>query len=126
MKAAYTCDFDGAGRKTVEKYGQKVEEDLAKACEAGGGEAQVFALLLLTHPISAPVQPTPVVKYASEISRSLNKRGATALAMTAREVAENRLKTLGSVTSGTLATGSAFGIEVFIEYFLVAKRPHPS
>ncbi|MCE7082860.1 hypothetical protein [Streptomyces sp. ST2-7A] len=126
MKAAYTFDFDGAGRQTVEKYGQKVKDDLVKAREAGGTEAQAFALLLLTHPTSAPVQPTPVVKYASEISRSLNKRGAAALAVTAREVAENRLKTLGDVTSGTLSTGSAFGIEVFIDYFLVAEHPHPA
>ncbi|MFJ1598605.1 hypothetical protein [Streptomyces sp. NPDC088261] len=121
-KAAYTFDFAQEGRQTVDKYMRYVADDLAKARAAGGSRTRVFALLLLTHPASAPVQLTPVVKYGPEIARSLCGRSATDLADTAREIVCSRLNTMGSVTDGTLPAGTAFGIDVAINYFLVSAQ----
>ncbi|TQL19474.1 hypothetical protein FBY37_1394 [Streptomyces sp. SLBN-134] len=121
-KAAYTFDFAQEGQQTVEKYMRNIANDLDKARAAGGSRTRIFALLLLTHPASAPVQLTPVVKYGPEIARSLRWRSATDLADAAREIVGSRLNTMGAVRGGTLPAGMAFDIDVAINYFLVSAQ----
>ncbi|MEV5384980.1 hypothetical protein [Streptomyces sp. NPDC052721] len=120
LKAAYTFDFAHDGQRAVDKYVRMVGSDLRKGSAVGGSGTRIFSLLLLTHPMSAPVQPTPVVKYGPEIARSLCERSAADLAHAARETAVSRLSEMGSVSEGTLRAGTAFGVEVAIKYFLVS------
>ncbi|MGW7052930.1 hypothetical protein [Streptomyces sp. NPDC054887] len=120
LKAAYTFDFARKQQATVEKYSRYMADDLAKASTVSAGRGQVYGLLLLTHPTSAPSQPTPVVKYGLDISRSLAQLRANDLSLTARQNARLILQAHGHVTDGTIRAGTAFGTDVDINYLLVS------
>lgn len=120
MKAAYTFDFARESQRSAGAYLRCVADDLDKAHAAGVERTRIFALLLLTHPASAPVQPTAVVKYGAEIARSLVGRSAAELAVVARENAARGLRAMGTVTDGAIPLGRAFGIDVSLNYLLVS------
>ncbi|GAB3659592.1 hypothetical protein [Streptomyces sparsus] len=122
LKAAYTFDFMSESQPSVNNYVRRIAGDLDKARFAADRRTRVFGLLLLTHPTSVPVQRTSVVKYGPSIARSLQRRSAADLAEAARQIAGNRLAAMGTVTGGTIAAGTAFGIGVDIEYFFVAPE----
>ncbi|MFD7431204.1 hypothetical protein ACFV6Z_29755 [Streptomyces sp. NPDC059818] len=120
MKAAYTFDFARKEQATVGKYSRYMADDLAKATTVGAGKARVYGLMLLTHPSSVPRQRTQVVKYGLEIARSLTHRSADDLSRAARENARLTLQVHGKVNDGTICAGTAFGIDVDINYLLVS------
>ncbi|MGX1886913.1 hypothetical protein [Streptomyces sp. NPDC055287] len=125
LKAAYTFDFARKQQATVEKYSRYMADDLAKASTVSAGRGRVYGLLLLTHPTSAPSQPTPVVKYGLDISRSLAQLRTDDLSRAARQNARLILQAHGHVTDGTIRAGTAFGIDVDINYLLVSTGPCP-
>ncbi|MEU6083908.1 hypothetical protein [Streptomyces sp. NPDC047108] len=122
MKAAYTFDFAREGQRSTAQYLRSMAEDLDKARAVGGSRTRLFAVLLLTHPATAPLGPSRVVKYGPEMARSLRERSAADLVAAARRNAGSGLSEMGSVRNGTLPAGTAFGVEVALDYFLVSAE----
>lgn len=120
-KAAYTFDFAGPERATVAKYRKWVAQDIDKARRAATGESQadLYALLLLTHPRGVPASLPGTVKYAHSIRRALSRRDHHALREQAEQTVIGALETMGQVRAGRLLGGQAFGVEVDVDFWLL-------
>lgn len=119
-KASYT--FDAAIQNPPGGWiGQVVKADLAKASALAVKGTEVYALVIVTHPRSAPDRSLRgVAKYLSGVRRAIAIAGsAEEVRVRALQNLEAALGALGPTTSGTITGGSAFGVDVLIDWWLV-------
>lgn len=123
-KAMYTFDVAGDGVPNTAKYVNRMRLDIGKAAKLDcGGVADLYALALVTHPIGVPRKLDGVVKYWPDIASSLRQHEPAALRQLAAETMARHLPALGSVNSGSLRGGEAFGVEVAVDWWLAGPAP---
>jgi hypothetical protein len=123
-KAMYTNDVMEERSPNTRKYMKYMRDDIAKSVQLdAGGTADVYALALATHPMGAPRQLDGVIKYLPAIRGSLQKNSHGAVRQSASETLSRLLPDLGPVRSGSLMGGSAFGVQVAIDWWLVGPAP---
>ena len=119
-KAMYTADLAGEQPDSAADYPALMRGDIEKAWRlVPEGYAQVFALALATHPMSTPVNWPNVIKYVSHTRRKLHQFGEAGVREMAADTMKRRLPGLGPVYSGSLRGGTAFGVEVAVDWWLV-------
>jgi len=106
------------------RFARYISADVAKARALGGESSEVFVLVSSTH-VSTPV-PRPlrgVVKYDKEINRALAAfQEPGELRATANHRVEGYLRTLGFTTRHGLGSGSALGLDVELDAWLVGPQ----
>ncbi len=89
---------------------------------------QLYVLLLLTHPMGIPSGGT-AIKYRPGLSAALRAHGPESLRHMAGHSVRALLSCLGPIHQGTLEGGTAFGVRVTIDYWLIGPletgRPGP-
>jgi hypothetical protein len=119
LKAMYTFDPLLKGRY----YTDATSRDEEKAFGKGGPTAQVYSLLLAAHlHAQVPIDLKQIAKYSSGVNKCLKRYGThDALRDAARERVKDELRSRNLVKNDILGRGSAFGIEVSVEYWLVKR-----
>ena len=115
-KAMYS--FDGVSSEKMGAYRGWMVSDIAKADRlASGSAAEVYALLFVTHVEGRlnPDVPDGVVKYRRAIERATDPR----LLASARTAIGRCVAELGIARHGKLGTGTALGVGVAVEYWLI-------
>ena len=126
IKALYS--FDAAFGLTPDVgYPSLIGADIAKAARLASDETEVFALAVVTHPGALPAGMAPgVIKYQSSIARGLR---SFATESDIREMAMKHLLReigkLGPLSTGSIDAGSAFGVDVVLDWMLVGPVPRP-
>lgn len=126
-KALYTFDLVGDDAWIV-RYPEKVERDLEKlrAIEGLPSAAQLFALVLATHPTTLiDRELKQVAKYWPGISKAVRElRHPDAVEEEAKLNLESRLRRLGPTYPGKMRAGEAYGVPVDVHYWLVGPIDH--
>jgi hypothetical protein len=122
-KALYTFDVaDPAGRQ-ASHYPAQVAADLDKAhalSRSTGHQPAVFALVLVTHPMTQPPDlPSAVIKYLPHIRRSARHGTPAALRELAAAHLGPTLQRLGPVHPGRLDAGTAFATPTAVDYWII-------
>jgi hypothetical protein len=119
-KAAYSFDFVRLEQRSGQDYRARVAKDLLKArIAAGEQQADLYGLVLLTHPVGVPANLPRVIKYLPEIRRSLRYRTPEELQTLASETAQAHFEGLGPLRTGSLDGGEAFGVRTLVNYWLI-------
>ena len=112
LKSMYTFDASKAG------YQRAVVADVEKARRVANQETQVFALLLVTHPSGGvDTKFSNVVKYIDALNKAYTVSTSDALRENAANVLPNWCSE-GVATAGFINGGFAFGVQVYVDYFL--------
>jgi hypothetical protein len=119
--------FDLVGRSVV-RVVQMARKDRAKLLGLPGlpSAAQLFVLVLATHPLSV-VTPdlAQVAKYSAGISAAITRlRSADEVGRRASDTLAPGLSELGAIHAGTLEGGEAYGVPIQIRYWLVGPIDH--
>ncbi|UYY81974.1 hypothetical protein OIT41_02540 [Arthrobacter sp. YA7-1] len=119
-KALYSFDVATPDRANVRVYRDKVKADIAKAVALlGGHQAAVFALVLVTHPMDSPPDLDGVIKYGTSIKAALNRAAQEEIRAGAKATLSSALDPLGPAIHGSLMAGTAFGVRVIVDYWIV-------
>jgi hypothetical protein len=116
LKAMYSFDTAGAGTG-LRRFREAVRRDCAKALRHAGAEAEVYALLLVTHPETTPSGLEHVIKYYRPIVRSASA-GMSMVRSSAVAAIVKAFSGAPLAVHDTWPAGSAFGIPVSIDYWL--------
>ena len=112
LKSMYTFDTSKAS------YQQAVVADIEKARGVANQETQVFALLLVTHPSGVvDMKFSNVVKYIDALNKAYTISTSDALRENAADVLPNWCSE-GVATTGSINGGFAFGVQVYVDFFL--------
>ncbi|HEY5378096.1 MAG TPA: hypothetical protein VIJ78_00990 [Pseudolabrys sp.] len=119
LKAMYTFDPLLKGRY----YTDATSRDEEKAFGKGGPAAEVYSLLLASHlHAQVPIDLKQIAKYSSGVNKCLKQYEThDAVRAAARERVKDELRGRDLVRNDILGSGSAFGIEVSVEYWLVRR-----
>ncbi|WP_159619447.1 hypothetical protein [Arthrobacter zhaoguopingii] len=119
-KALYTFDVATPDRANVSEYARMVKDDMAKASALlGGRPGQVFALVLVTHPMDAPPAVLKDVFKYPGIRTAFNRSTEQEIRAGAKANLSAALEPLGPAVHGSLDGGSAFGVRVVVDYTIV-------
>lgn len=112
LKSMYTFDASKAG------YQRAVVADIEKARGVANEGTQVFALLLVTHPSGVvDTKFSNVVKYINPLNKAYTMSTSDALRENASNVLPNWCSE-GVATTGFINGGFAFGVQVYVDFFL--------
>ena len=101
-------------------YLPQLRTDLEKARQLGSHTAQVYGLLLVTHPTGpVPRHLAGIVKYSRMINSRHMKLGPTKLWKEVCAHIKPRLRTLGAVVQGSWDAGTAFDVPCTVGYWLI-------
>jgi hypothetical protein len=128
-KALYTFDLVGEDA-WVRRYPEMVQRDLEKLrlTKDLPSEAQLFSLILATHP-TASINPglQQVAKYSPGVSKAVAALGdADAVAHEADRTLRSHLGHLGAIHHDEINAGEAYGVPLAIHYWLVGPVDHSS
>ncbi len=116
-KAFFTYDL--APPESFRRYVLKeIEADTSKASEVSSQSTMIFAIVLATHPELDRLIPdglVRVVKYP--INRTLGN--SRPIRLRAQKAMHNHFEPLGPVAHGSLDGGTAFGVPVFLDYWVI-------
>lgn len=112
LKSMYTFDATKAG------YQRAVVADIQKARGVANEQTQVFALLLVTHPSRVvDMKFSNVVKYIDALNKAYTISTSDVLRENAASILPNWCSE-GVATTGSINSGSAFGVQVYVDFFL--------
>jgi hypothetical protein len=125
VKSWYT--FDLVGRSVV-RVVQMARKDRAKLLGLPGlpSAAQLFVLVLATHPLSV-IGPdlAQVAKYSAGISAGITRFGsADEVGRRGSDNLAPELSELGALHAGMLEAGEAYGVPIQIRYWLAGPIDH--
>lgn len=123
LKAMYTFDAAKSERGRM-KLIDKLFDDVRRRRRHVAGRADVYGVLLATHPgRKVAGEHRGVVKYDKGINRSIRKHGgADVVRSRAIDAVERTLVGRGKISSGELRGGHAFGVDVSVLWWLLNER----
>jgi hypothetical protein len=119
LTAMYT--FDAHHARRIARYLAKLKDDASKCHRQRHENAQVFTVLLATHPQGFPTEGAlAAIKYANDIRRSFNKHEnpCKILAIAKKEISD----WYEDYKTGEIDGGSAYGVAVSVHYWMFG--PH--
>jgi hypothetical protein len=116
-KAMYSADVAWPDRANGFLYPEYMRRDVVKAHQLDAS-ADVYVLALVVHPHGVPESQPDVLKYRGLIRQSLASKGEGELRRMAVATMADALSKLGPVQTGSMAGGSAFGVEVSVDWQL--------
>ncbi|MHA7191068.1 hypothetical protein ACX80N_12340 [Arthrobacter sp. MDT2-16] len=127
-KALYTFDVVTPDRADVRKYKREVESDIAKAFTLlKGRPASVFALVLVAHPMGLPSAGfEDALKYQSKIKAALKNLPEQEVRVGAKKSLSSALAPVGRAVHGSLAGGTAIGVQVDVDYMVIEPVAPPA